>query len=162
MRGTDQRPRVVEAARAGAVGALAGLLATGAMYGVAVIDLSLSGIGQASWNPTTEVAFGGNVGSVFGLSGPGLHALHGLAIGFVVGLVLVYNRVPRSWPTLAALVGVPLGIVLWSAVLLLSAATRSLQGPGPPLLLSLGMHLAFGVVVAVTLAWGNAHRPART
>lgn len=148
MRRAAVRPSLLIAARATATGALLGALATGAMYGVAAVELAATGVPTGAWGAAIETGFGGNLGSILGWTGLTLHAVHGVALGALVGLLIALIRTPRTWAVLAAGVGLPVGLLLWGALLGFAPTTRALDGPGPPLVLSLVMHLAFGVVVA--------------
>lgn len=152
MRGSDLGPRVLSAAYALGLGAAAGLVATAAMYGAAGLDFLLTNVPPSSWAASADVAFGGSAGSILGLAGPSLHAVHGAAIGAVVGLgtQVWWGVQPRV--VVVAEIGLPAGFALWLAVLGLSPATRATVGPGPPLFLSLGMHLVYGFVVVATVA----------
>jgi hypothetical protein len=152
VRSRYRRLHVLSALHASGVGAAAGLLATLAMYIVASADLAMAGVPRGSWTSAIETGFGGNAGTVLGLNGPALHAVHGLVIGAIVGFTLEALLLTRSWEVTGAAIGPPLGAALWFAVLVISPATRSAQGPGPPVILSLLMHLTFGVVVAVLVA----------
>ena len=133
-------------------GALGGLVATPAMYGVAALDFFLTGVPEGSWVTGAETAFGGNAGSFLGLSGPALHAVHGALLGAVLGIVLKEVGWFRPWPITGAAVGLPVGAALWISVLLLAPSVRSSPGPGPPVLASWGMHLVFGFITALTIA----------
>jgi len=143
-------------------GSLGGVLATGAMYGVAAVVLAATGVPLGRWAAATETGFGGTVGSLLDLAGLPLHLLHGVVIGALVGAALLLFM-----PALRARVGVAggllLGLVLWVGVLVLSTATRATQGDGPPIVLSLTMHLAFGWVLTSTgLAVGRWAVPSLT
>lgn len=131
-------------------GSLGGVLATGAMYGVAAVVLAATGVPLGRWAAATETGFGGSVGALFGLTGLPLHLLHGVVIGAVAGTaVLLFVPAVRLRVGVAG--GLLLGLALWAGVLALSAATRATQGDGPPFVLSLTMHFAFGGVLALTV-----------
>ena len=168
MRGAVRHENVLTAAIAGAFGAAGGALATGAMFLAAWVDLAVSGVPFASWSAVTQVAFGGNAVELLGLTGPALHFAHGTLLGVVFGVVFELVRYAPSRPVAIATIGIPLGVVLWAGVLDLSSPARSDVGAGPPLLLSLAMHLIFAVVLAAVMAtvvprirnrWGTGADP---
>ena len=73
----DRSPVFRNAVLGAGPGALGGLVATLAMYGVAALDFFLTGVPEGSWVTGAETAFGGSTGSFLGLSGTALHAVHG-------------------------------------------------------------------------------------
>ena len=151
----DRPPRWRKVAEGAGLGTLGGLVATLAMYGVAGIDFLLTGVPESAWAAEAEIAFGGHVGSFLGLSGPALHAVHGAVLGAALGIVLKGAGWVRSWAITGAAIGLPVGGALWISVLLLAPVARSSQGAGPPVVVSLGMHLVFGFVAAVAIALGT-------
>ncbi|HYA70423.1 MAG TPA: hypothetical protein VEH28_03550 [Thermoplasmata archaeon] len=144
---------LMKVARGLLLGAAGGLVATGVMYALAAVELAVTGVAPEAWGPAIETGFGGNVGSVLGLSGWALHVVHGLAIGALFEIALAAIQ-PRARTATMIGVGLGLGVLLWAGVLALSPATRAVQGAGPPILLSALMHLAFGGTVAATVLAG--------
>lgn len=151
MRRPDADRSFLSASFGVAVGTLAGLVATAAMYALGAADLLLTGVPGDSLRPGIELAFGGSAGSFLGLAGVSLHLVHGALIGAVLGALVPLLRPARPWSVTGAAIGLPVGLVLWVGVLALSPGTRSASGPGPPLFLSLGAHLLFGFVAVALL-----------
>lgn len=152
MRRSDAKRPVLNASFGLAVGALAGLIATAAMYALGAVDFLLTGVPGGSWRAGFELAFGGSAGTFLGLVGVPLHLVHGALIGAALGVTVSLLRWERPWSVTGVMIGLPVGLGLWAGVLALSPGTRSTSGPGPSLFLSLGMHLVFGFVVMALLA----------
>jgi hypothetical protein len=138
---------------AGLGGALGGLLGTGLMVGLLLIELSLSGSGGGLSSPTFALAFGG----AWLQSPPGapyyglpVHVWHGVALGFLLGALLgLWSRFSRlsAWASMGIGAGIGLGIG--------GFVLGVLGGPGGVQLTEalsvevLTIHAVFGIVVTL-------------